>query len=61
MLNTPPCFAWYVSGLVFKWIKSVGGLEGMAKINQHKAALLYDYIDSQSFYKKPVEIGRETV
>jgi phosphoserine aminotransferase len=54
MLNTPPCFAWYVSGLVFKWIRSQGGLEGMAKINQRKAALLYDYLDSQSFYKNPV-------
>ena len=51
MLNTPPCFAWYVSGLVFKWIKSVGGLEGMARINQSKARVLYDYLDSQSFYK----------
>jgi phosphoserine aminotransferase len=54
MLNTPPCFAWYVSGLVFKWIKSIGGLEGMAKINHRKASMLYDYIDSQPFYKNPV-------
>jgi phosphoserine aminotransferase len=54
MLNTPPCFAWYVSGLVFKWIKAQGGLAGMAKINGAKAKLLYDYIDSQSFYKNPV-------
>ena len=54
MLNTPPCFAWYISGLVFKWIKNIGGLEGMARINQSKSRLLYDYIDSQSFYKNPV-------
>jgi len=54
MLNTPPCFSWYISGLVFKWIKSVGGLEGMARINQSKAKVLYDYLDSQSFYKNPV-------
>ncbi len=54
MLNTPPCFAWYISGLVFKWIKDIGGLEGMARINQSKSKLLYDYIDSQSFYKNPV-------
>ncbi|MEK6805420.1 MAG: 3-phosphoserine/phosphohydroxythreonine transaminase [Pseudomonadota bacterium] len=54
MLNTPPCMAWYISGLVFKWIKSVGGLAGMAQINQRKANLLYDYIDSQAFYKNPV-------
>jgi phosphoserine aminotransferase len=51
MLNTPPCFAWYISGLVFKWIKGVGGLKGMAAINQRKAGLLYDYLDSQSFFK----------
>ena len=54
MLNTPPCYSWYISGLVFKWIKSVGGLAGMAQINQRKANLLYDYIDSQTFYKNPV-------
>ena len=54
MLNTPPCFAWYISGLVFKWIKGIGGLEGMARINQSKSKLLYDYIDSQGFYKNPV-------
>ena len=50
MLNTPPCFSWYVSGLVFKWIKSVGGLNGMAQINRRKSGLLYDYLDAQSFY-----------
>ena len=54
MLNTPPCFAWYVSGLVFKWIKGVGGLKGMAQINERKAKVLYDYIDSQGFYKNPL-------
>ena len=50
MLNTPPCFSWYVSGLVFKWIQSVGGLNGMAQINRRKSGLLYDYLDAQSFY-----------
>jgi phosphoserine aminotransferase len=54
MLNTPPCFSWYVSGLVFKWIKGVGGLNGMAQINERKARLLYDYLDSQAFYRNPV-------
>ena len=55
MLNTPPCFAWYVSGLVFKWIKNEGGLAEIGKRNERKAKLLYDYIDSQSFYRNPVE------
>ena len=54
MLNTPPCFSWYVSGLVFKWIKSIGGLNGMAQVNANKAKVLYDYLDGQAFYKNPV-------
>jgi phosphoserine aminotransferase len=54
MLNTPPCFAWYVSGLVFKWIKANGGLQGIGERNARKAGLLYSYIDSQDFYRNPV-------
>ena len=54
MLNTPPCFAWYVSGLVFKWIKAEGGLDVIGQRNAAKAARLYDYIDSQDFYRNPV-------
>jgi phosphoserine aminotransferase len=54
MLNTPPCFAWYVSGLVFKWLKSEGGLVKVGERNERKAKLLYDLIDSQSFYRNPV-------
>lgn len=54
MLNTPPCFSWYVAGLVFKWIKAEGGLSAIAEHNARKAALLYDYIDSQDFYRNPV-------
>jgi phosphoserine aminotransferase len=54
MLNTPPCFAWYVAGLVFKWIKAEGGLKGIGERNARKAALLYGYIDGQGFYKNPV-------
>jgi len=54
MLNTPPCFAWYVSGLVFKWIKDNGGLAAVGERNAQKAKSLYDYIDSQGFYSNPV-------
>lgn len=54
MLNTPPCFAWYVSGLVFKWIKDNGGLAAVGQRNALKAKTLYDYIDSQDFYRNPV-------
>jgi len=57
MLNTPPTYAWYIAGLVFKWLKSKGGLSGMAEINQRKASKLYAAIDGSSFYKNPVEKG----
>ena len=55
MYNTPPTYAWYLAGLVFQWLKGVGGLEGMAVINERKAKLLYDTIDASSFYGNPVE------
>jgi len=54
MSNTPPCYGIYICGKVFKWIKAQGGLEGMQKINQEKASLLYDYLDSTDFYQAPV-------
>ncbi|MAA73778.1 MAG: 3-phosphoserine/phosphohydroxythreonine aminotransferase [Salinisphaeraceae bacterium] len=57
MLNTPPCFAWYVAGLTFQWLKRQGGLEGMAEINARKAGKLYDFIDASGFYSNPVEPG----
>ena len=55
MLNTPPCFAWYVCGLVFKWMKAEGGLAKVGERNERKAKLLYDYVDSQGFYTNPVK------
>ncbi len=55
MYNTPPTYAWYLSGLVFKWIKKQGGLEGMGEINKRKADKLYAAIDDSDFYKNPVE------
>ncbi len=54
MLNTPPTYAIYIAGLVFKWIEAQGGLTAMAAHNQAKAALLYDYLESTSFYRSPV-------
>ena len=55
MLNTPPCFAWYVSGLVFKYLLEQGGLKAVAERNQRKAKALYGYIDSEPFYSNPVK------
>ena len=42
MLNTPPTFAWYMAGKVFKWLKSLGGLEAVKERNYLKASTLYD-------------------
>jgi len=56
MSNTPPTFAWYLSGLVFKWIKKNGGLDAMAEINKRKADLLYNAVDSSDFYANPVAL-----
>lgn len=54
MFNTPPTFAWYLSGLVFNWLKQKGGVEAMDRINQQKAELLYGVIDNSDFYRNDV-------
>ena len=54
MWNTPPTFSWYISALVFDWIKAEGGLEAMAERNRRKAEKLYRVIDSSDFYANPV-------
>jgi phosphoserine aminotransferase len=54
MYNTPPTYAIYIAGLVFHWIKAQGGLVAMEAHNRSKAALLYDYLGSTSFYRSPV-------
>ncbi len=51
MYNTPPCYAIYVAGLVYKWLLGLGGLEAMKKINERKAAILYDFLDSSKLFK----------
>ncbi|MBK1731118.1 3-phosphoserine/phosphohydroxythreonine transaminase [Thiococcus pfennigii] len=55
MYNTPPTYAWYLAGLVFQWLKDLGGLAAMAAINERKAAALYGAIDASDFYRNPVE------
>lgn len=49
--NTPPCWGIYVCGLVFKWLKDLGGLEVMKRMNEEKAAILYDFLDSSKLFK----------
>ncbi len=55
MYNTPPCFSIYMAKLVFEWILELGGLSVMKEMNEKKAKILYDYLDSQDYYKAPVE------
>lgn len=56
MNNTPPTFAWYLTGLVCKWLKQQGGLTAMARTNAQKAKILYEAIDQSDFYHNPVAI-----
>ncbi len=54
MSNTPATYSWYLAGLVFEWLEEQGGVEAIGKINEQKAALLYDTIDNSAFYSNPV-------
>ena len=51
LYNTPPTFGIYIFGLTMKWLKSLGGLSGIAASNQRKAAKLYAEIDRTGFYR----------
>lgn len=55
MYNTPNCWAIYVCGKVFKYLKSIGGLEKMDEINKEKAKVLYDFLDSSKMFYGTVE------
>jgi phosphoserine aminotransferase len=54
MLNTPPVFAIYVSMLTLRWLKKKGGIAAIEKINEEKANLLYNAIDSMPLFKGKV-------
>ncbi len=54
MANTPPTFAWYVAGLIFRWIQRQGGLSAIGERNRLKAERLYAAIDASDFYSNPV-------
>ncbi len=62
LLNTPPCWSIYILGLVLKWAKGIGGLEGVSKRNQTKAGLIYKTIDeSGGFYKGHAKSDRSVM
>jgi len=54
MYNTPPCFSIYMCGLVYEWLKKLGGISEMQKINEEKAAILYDYLDNSNMFRGTV-------
>ncbi len=57
MLNTPATYSWYLVGLVLKWLKEQGGVEGIEQRNIAKSAKLYQAIDQSTLYSNPVEIS----
>lgn len=61
MYNTPPTYAWYLSGLVFQWLKRQGGLQAMETTNRAKAGKLYDFIDQSGFYANPVAVANRSI
>ncbi|PSU33292.1 3-phosphoserine/phosphohydroxythreonine transaminase [Photobacterium lutimaris] len=61
MFNTPPTFAWYLAGEVFKWLKELGGVETMEQRNVVKANVLYDYIDQSDFYRNDVHADNRSL
>jgi len=54
MLNTPATYPLYMAGLVFKWLKALGGVAEIERRNMAKAKLLYDFIDASTLYRNPV-------
>ncbi len=61
LYNTPPCYGIYMSMLMFRWLKKMGGVAEMQKINEYKAGLLYDFIDNSSFYTNPVDVKDRSI
>lgn len=55
MYNTPPTYSIYIAGLVLQWLKQLGGLEAIERVNLEKARLLYDTIDASDFYVSRVK------
>ncbi len=61
MYNTPPTYAIYIAGLVFKMLKAKGGIAAMEQVNRAKAKLLYDALDTSSFYHSPVAVENRSL
>ncbi len=55
MYNTPPTYAIYIAKLVFEWLKDLGGVSAIQKINEEKANMLYDYLDNSKLFSAAVQ------
>jgi len=55
MHNTPPCYSIYMVGLVLEWLKNLGGIDAITKINNEKAGIFYQYLDTSKLFYSPVE------
>ena len=56
LYNTPPTYGIYFMGLVFDWVKRQGGVAALQKINERKAAILYDFLDQSELFLKILHI-----
>ncbi|MEA3478053.1 MAG: 3-phosphoserine/phosphohydroxythreonine transaminase [Bacteroidota bacterium] len=55
MFNTPPCLPIYAALQTLRWLKNLGGVEAMQKVNEDKAAMLYNEIERNSLFKSTVQ------
>jgi phosphoserine aminotransferase len=61
MYNTPPCYGIYIIGLVLEWLKNLGGVSAMARINREKAELFYSYLETSGYFLSPVDKGSRSL
>jgi phosphoserine aminotransferase len=61
LYNTPNTFGVYLLGLTMKWLKALGGLSEIAKVNEGKAAKLYAEIDRSGFYRGTAQKGSRSL
>ena len=61
LYNTPPSFSIYVAKLVFEWLKDLGGVEAMVKMNEEKAGLLYRTIEESDLFSSPVAVNSRSL
>ncbi|MDR1540627.1 MAG: 3-phosphoserine/phosphohydroxythreonine transaminase [Clostridiales bacterium] len=61
LYNTPPTYSIYIANLVFEWLKDQGGVAGIQKVNEEKAALLYGFLDGSSLFKGTAEVKDRSI